>query len=65
MVALLFVYMVLNFADKIIVGLAGVPIMTELNLSPRDFGLLGSSFFLLFSISAIVFGFIINRVPTR
>jgi MFS family permease len=65
MVALLFVYMVLNFADKIVVGLAGVPIMTELNLSPTDFGLLGSSFFFLFSISAIVFGFIINRVPTR
>ena len=65
MVALLFVYMVLNFADKIVVGLAGVPIMTELNLSPSDFGLLGSSFFFLFSISAIIFGFIINRVPTR
>ena len=65
MVALLFVYMVLNFADKIVVGLAGVPIMTDLNLSPTDFGLLGSSFFFLFSISAIVFGFIINRVPTR
>jgi MFS family permease len=65
MVALLFLYMVLNFADKIVVGLAGVPIMAELNLSPTDFGLLGSSFFFLFSISAIVFGFIINRVPTR
>jgi MFS family permease len=65
MVALLFVYMVLNFADKIVVGLAGVPIMNELNLSPSDFGLLGSSFFFLFSISAIIFGFVINRVPTR
>ena len=64
-VALLFLYMLVNFADKIIVGLAGVPIMTELQLSPADFGLLGSSFFFLFSISAIVFGFIINRVPTR
>src|SRR5947209_15277303 len=65
MVALLFVYMVLKFADKIVVGLAGVPIMAELNLSPSDFGLLGSSFFFLYSISAVVFGFIINRVPTR
>jgi MFS family permease len=64
-VALLFLYMLVNFADKIIVGLAGVPIMTELNLSPAEFGLLGSSFFFLFSISAIVFGFIINRVATR
>ncbi|MEA2833934.1 MAG: hypothetical protein QOG66_2136 [Methylobacteriaceae bacterium] len=64
-VALLFLYMLVNFADKIVVGLAGVPIMTELKLSPADFGLLGSSFFFLFSISAIVFGFVINRVPTR
>jgi MFS family permease len=64
-VALLFLYMVVNFADKIVVGLAGVPIMTELKLSPAEFGLLGSSFFFLYSISAIVFGFIINRVPTR
>ncbi|MDU6671104.1 MAG: MFS transporter, partial [Bradyrhizobium sp.] len=30
-----------------------------------QFGLLGSSFFFLFSISAIVVGFIVNKVPTR
>ena len=64
-VALLFLYMVVNFADKIVVGLAAVPIMTDLKLTPQQFGLLGSSFFFLFSISAIVFGFIINRVATR
>lgn len=62
---LLFLYMVVNFADKIVVGLAGVPIMTELKLEPEQFGLLGSSFFFLFSISAIVVGFIVNKVPTR
>jgi MFS family permease len=57
--------MLVNFADKIVVGLAGVPIMNELKLEPEQFGLLGSSFFFLFSISAIVVGFIVNRVPTR
>jgi MFS family permease len=57
--------MLVNFADKIVVGLAGVPIMTELKLEPEAFGLLGSSFFLLFSIAAIVVGFIVNRVDTR
>jgi MFS family permease len=62
---LLFLFMVVNFADKIVVGLAGVPIMTDLKLEPDQFGLLGSSFFLLFSISAIVVGFIVNRVSTR
>ena len=62
---LLFLFMLVNFADKIVVGLAGVPIMTELKLEPEQFGLLGSSFFFLFSISAIVVGFIVNRVETR
>ncbi|WP_249780784.1 MFS transporter [Bradyrhizobium sp. dw_78] len=62
---LLFLFMLVNFADKIVVGLAGVPIATELKLEPDQFGLLGSSFFLLFSISAIAVGFIVNRVAAR
>src|SRR5689334_25428826 len=62
---LLFLFMLVNFADKIVVGLAAVPIMTELKLEPSQFGLLGSSFFFLFSISAIVVGFIVNRVEAR
>ena len=62
---LLFLFMLVNFADKIVVGLAGVPIMTDLKLEPEQFGLLGSSFFFLFSISAIVVGFVVNRVATR
>jgi MFS family permease len=62
---LLFLFMLVNFADKIVVGLAGVPIMTELKLEPEQFGLLGSSFFFLFSIMAIVVGFLVNRIATR
>ena len=62
---LLFLFMLVNFADKIVVGLAGVPIMTELKLQPEQFGFLGSSFFFLYSIAAIVVGFIVNRVATR
>ncbi|MBN8989970.1 MAG: MFS transporter [Rhizobiales bacterium] len=62
---LLFLFMLVNFADKIVVGLAGVPIMTELKLDAEQFGTLGSSFFLLFSISAIIVGFVVNSVSTR
>src|ERR1700742_4770411 len=62
---LLFLFMLVNFADKIVVGLAGVPIMTELKLEPEQFGLLGSAFFFLFSISAVAVGFLANRVATR
>jgi MFS transporter, ACS family, D-galactonate transporter len=64
-VVLLFLFMVINFADKAVVGLAAVPIMHDLNLSPKQFGLLGSSFFLMFALSAVVTGFIVNRVQTR
>ena len=64
-VALLFLFMLINFADKAVIGIAAVPIMRDLQLSPRQFGLIGSSFFLLFSLSAIVTGFIVNRVQTR
>src|SRR3954447_19569712 len=62
---LLFLFMLVNFADKNVVNLAGVPIKTELNLDPEQFGFLGSAFFFLFSTSAIVVGFIVNRIPTR
>jgi MFS transporter, ACS family, D-galactonate transporter len=64
-VALLFLFMLINFADKAVIGIAAVPIMQDLQLSPRQFGLVGSSFFLLFSASAIVTGFIVNRVQTH
>ena len=64
-VALLFLFMLINFADKAVIGIAAVPIMQELQLSPRQFGLLGSSFYSLFAVSAIVTGFIVNRVQTR
>ncbi len=64
-IALLFFFMLINFADKAIIGLAGVPIMTELNLTPRQFGIVGSSFFLLFSVAAVIAGFVANRVRSK
>jgi MFS family permease len=60
--ALLFLFMLINFADKIVVGLIG---MKGLGLEAEQFGLLGSSFFFLFAISAVVVGFIANRVQAK
>jgi ACS family D-galactonate transporter-like MFS transporter len=65
MVVLLFIFMVINFADKAVIGIAAVPIMQELELGPRQFGLVGSSFFLLFAVSSVATGFLANRVQTR
>jgi MFS transporter, ACS family, D-galactonate transporter len=64
-VALVFVFMLINFADKAIVGLASVPIMQELQLNHTQFGLLGSAFFLLFSASGVTVGFLANRFSTK
>jgi MFS transporter, ACS family, D-galactonate transporter len=64
-VALLFLFMLINFADKAVIGIAAVPMMQELRLTPSQFGLIGSSFFLLFSVSAVITGFVVNCVQTR
>jgi ACS family D-galactonate transporter-like MFS transporter len=64
-VALLSLFQLINFADKAVIGIATVPIMRDLELSPREFGLIGSSFFLLFAFSAVATGFLVNRVQTR
>lgn len=64
-VGLLFVFTLINFADKAIIGIAAVPIMQDLKLSPREFGLVASSFYLLFAVSAVATGFLVNRVQTR
>lgn len=64
-VALIFVFILINFADKSLVGLSSVPIMREMALSNTQFGALGSAFFLLFSITGVAGGFLANRIRTK
>ncbi len=64
-VALLFGFMMINFIDKAIIGIAGIPIMKDLGLTPKQFGLVNSAFFFLFSVSGLVMGFLVNRVQAR
>jgi MFS family permease len=56
--------MVVNFADKQVLGLAAVPIRREFHLSASAYGTAASSFYLLFSLSAILVGFLANRIRT-
>ncbi len=62
---LIFLFMLVNFADKMVVGLAAKPIMEDLKLTPEQFGLIGSAFFFLFPFSAVLVGFAANRLPAR
>ena len=64
-VGMLFLFMLINFADKAVIGLSAVPIMRDLHLTNEQFGQVGSAFFFLFSLSAVLVGFVANRVPTR
>lgn len=60
-IAMVVVFMMLNWADKSALGLTGVPIMDDLHLDPQRFGLLGSAYFFLYAISTIVFGWVATR----
>ncbi|CAM4359063.1 MFS transporter [Nocardiopsis rhodophaea] len=62
---LLVVFMVINFADKAVLGLTADSIMEELNLSATQFGTVAGSFYLLFSVSALLVGFMGDRVRAR
>ncbi len=64
-VGMMVLFMLINFADKAVIGLAAVHIIRDLRLTNEQFGQIGSAFFLLFSISAALVGFLVNRVSTK
>ena len=64
-VGLLFLFMLINFADRAVLGLAAIAIMQDLGLSHTQFGLIATSFFTLFSFGAVVGGFLVNRIATK
>ncbi|MDT2006874.1 MFS transporter [Rhodococcus opacus] len=58
-------FMLINFADKAVLGLAAGPIMEHIGLTSSQYGLIASGFFLLFSVAAIVGGVVSDRVPSK
>ncbi len=65
MLILLFLGAMIVAADKAIFAFSGVAIMGELQLSATQFGMLGSAFFMFYSISGVAVGFLANRLATR
>ncbi|MFF1684973.1 MULTISPECIES: MFS transporter [unclassified Streptomyces] len=63
--ALLVVFMMVNFADKSVLGLAADEIRADLHLSATQFGLANSAFFLLFSVAAVVVGLAADRMSPK
>ena len=64
-IGLLFLLTVISNADKAIIGFASVPIIEELGLTSEQWGIVGSVFFLLYSLSAVLGGALADRVGTR
>ncbi|MEV0084725.1 MFS transporter [Saccharopolyspora sp. NPDC050642] len=58
-------FMLINFADKAVIGFAGVQIRQDLGLSAEQFGLVQSAFFWLFAAGAILVGLLTSKISPR
>jgi len=56
---------VINFADKAVLGLAAVPIIKEMHLSPTQYGLVSGSLFWLFALSSVFVTAWSDRIGTK
>jgi MFS transporter, ACS family, hexuronate transporter len=65
MISMLLGLEVINFADRAVLGLAAVPIVRELHLSPAQYGLLSGSFFLLYAMSSVLVTAWSDRIGTK
>ncbi|MEV7195623.1 MFS transporter [Streptomyces sp. NPDC093510] len=61
---LLLAFMVVNFADKAVLGLAGPAIRADFGLTRQEFGTAQSAFFALFSVAALGVSLLTRRVRT-
>lgn len=64
-VGLLFLFMLVNYADRAVLGLAAVAVQSDLQLNSTQFGSIASAFFFSYALSALLMGFVINRAKTR
>jgi MFS transporter, ACS family, hexuronate transporter len=64
-VVLLFFMYIINYSDKAILGYAALPIIEDLGLSFVEFGMVGSSFYWLFSIAGIIGAMLSDKIGTK
>ena len=57
---MLFLFQTLNFFDKLVFGLSAVPLMQDLHITPKEFGLVGSLFFSLYAVSGVAVGLVLT-----
>ena len=64
-VSMMFLFMVINLADRAVFGISIPLIQEEFRLSPQQSGLIGGLFFLLFPFTAIAVGYLADRYGSR
>lgn len=62
---LLLFLMMLSWADKAVLGLAAVPLMEDLNITPEQFGMVSSAMFLTFGLAQLVAAPLANRIRAK
>ncbi|MFD0112526.1 MFS transporter [Streptomyces sp. NPDC058320] len=62
---LLFLFVIVNFAAKAVLGLAAKPLSAELGLSSTQYGVISSVFFLVFCLASVAGGVLADRMPSR
>lgn len=62
---LLLAFLLINFADKTVLGLASTPMMKDLGIDHQQYGVAASAFFALFSVSALAGSVLTRRVSSK
>lgn len=63
--AMLVMFMIVNWADKAVLGIVAQPLREEMGLTSAQVGFVGSAFFFLYSISGVLVGLLANRIKTK
>ncbi|MCT2030976.1 MFS transporter [Dietzia cinnamea] len=58
---MLLLFMMINFADKAVLGLSATSIQEEFGITNQQYGTISSAFFLFFSLSAALVGYLADK----
>lgn len=64
-VTMLFFFMFVNFADKVVLGVTAPALMRDLGISASQYGYLASAFFIFFVASTVPVGLISDRISNK
>ncbi|WP_411730832.1 MFS transporter [Paeniglutamicibacter sp.] len=63
--AMLVVLQVIAFADRAVLGLVAPSAISELGISPTQFGFIGSAFYFLYAVMAVITGILASKVSVK